>query len=107
MTDTRKKSITEALCNILVGYPINHTANMIILVPLAHPILNTYETNGLVSLEFQGVLLLTGLLYTITSVVRQYFFRRLFNRFGANENAYTLILRILVWLKHAPRTILV
>jgi hypothetical protein len=35
-----------------------------------------------------------GVWYTIFSVVRQYLFRRLFNKFGERENFYTLSVRL-------------
>lgn len=91
--DSKLKSLTESLCNIAVGYPINHLANMIILVPFASLLVDT-QKNGIMSVEFQSTLVVIGILYTIVSVLRQYFFRRLFERFGEHENGYTLMLRL-------------
>lgn len=100
MVDRRSKSLTESLANIAVGYPLNHVANMLILVPFARTLTETYDKNGLLSLEFQMVLVIIGILYTVVSIIRSYFLRRLFERFGENENGYTLLVRLYRKIKH-------
>lgn len=81
MTDSRLKSITETAINIVIGYTINYTANAFILPHYGIPF------NFWVYHEI-------GIIYTFVSIARQYGFRRLFERFGENENAYTLLVRL-------------
>jgi hypothetical protein len=99
--DTRLKSLTESITNILAGWPINHASNIIILLPLSQHLADVVQTTGAFSLETQLTLGLIGLAYTFISVVRQYFLRRLFERFGNNENGYTLMLRLYRKIKNA------
>lgn len=66
MTQTRLGSLYEALFNILIGYTINFTANMLILPAFGFHI--TVVQN-----------LAIGVLFTIISVARQYVIRRWFN----------------------------
>jgi len=83
MTDSRLKSITENGINIAVGFPINYLANILIL-----PHYNFQGTNVFLSgLEI-------GIWFTIVSVVRSYALRRIFERFGEKENAYTLSVKL-------------
>lgn len=82
MTDSRWKSISENAVNIVVGFPISYIGNILIL-PHYDFAADPYWTS------FQ-----IGIWFTIISFVRQYLFRRLFNHFGANENLYTLSLRL-------------
>lgn len=98
--DSKLKSLSEALTNIVVGYPINHVANIIILVPFAPILTKQIENTGALSAEFNGLIFIMGMFYTVVSVLRQYLFRRLFERYGHNENAYTLILRLFKFVKH-------
>lgn len=83
MTDSKLKSITETGVNIAIGYTINYAANAFILPQFGLPF------NFWVYHEI-------GLIYTVISVVRQYAFRRLFEKFGEHENAYTLLRRLVV-----------
>lgn len=83
MVDSRLKSFSEAGVNIAIGYWINYVSNIIILPHFAKDI-------GDVNLWSFHVI---GAIYTVISVVRQYGFRRLFERFGEKENAYTLLVR--------------
>lgn len=83
--DSKLKSLSEVTVNILVGYSINYTANVFILPPYADRIGHTDL------LAFAEI----GLWFTLVSLVRQYGFRRLFERFGKNENLYTLSIRFI------------
>lgn len=67
MRQTRLGSFVEAHANLVVGFTINYTANMLIL-PLF----------GFTSLT-AGKNFLIGLVYTVISLVRQYVLRRYFN----------------------------
>lgn len=66
MTQTRTMSFVESWVNILVGYTVNFTANMIILPMFGFDIKI-------------GQNIIIGLLYTIISLVRSYCIRRVFN----------------------------
>lgn len=82
------------VCNLVVGYPFAHISNLIILIPFAQPIATTAATTGVWSWETQLSIFGIGVFYTVWSIGRQYMFRRLFERFGENENAYTLLRRL-------------
>ena len=68
MYQTKLGSILEAWANIFIGFGINFAANMIIL-PLF----------GFAALTL-GKNFEIGLLYTVISLVRSYYLRRMFNR---------------------------
>lgn len=99
--DSRKKSITEGAANIAVGYPINHVANVVILLPFAPHLAEVAERTGYLSAETQLTIIAMGMMFTVVSVVRQYVLRRVFERFGENENAYTLLKRAICKIKNA------
>lgn len=98
MTDSRLKSVSEVIVNLAVGYPLAHLTNLVILVPAA-PHIQEGAMHGLFSLELNTAILLIGVFYTVISVVRQYLFRRLFERFGEHESFYTLLIRLVNYLK--------
>lgn len=89
--DSRLKSATESFVNIMVGFPINYGANLLVL---------PFYVNGFgtvpdaLSSAFQ-----IGVFFTIISVGRTYLLRRVFNHYGANENGYTLTVRLLKRIK--------
>ena len=87
MKDSKKKSITEALANIVIGYPVNHTSNIFILLPFAPHLAEVTEKHGALSLETQLTIGAMGMAFTVVSIARQYTLRRLFNRLGPNANA--------------------
>lgn len=66
MTQTRLGSLIEAVINVLIGFGINFTANMLIF-----PIFGWHISAG------QNLTL--GLIYTAISVARSYIVRRWFN----------------------------
>ena len=63
---TRRRSLLESLVNILVGYSINFTANLLIF-PIFGWHISTREN------------LVLGVIYTGISLVRSYGIRRFFN----------------------------
>ncbi len=65
MKDSRVKSLTEAGCNIVVGFACNFLANMVFLPMIGTPF----------SLKNFG---LVGIGYTFVSLARSYLLRRLF-----------------------------
>lgn len=66
MTQTRLGSLFEALANVVIGFGINWTANMLIL-----PLFGFYVTGG----QAFGI----GVFFTVISIVRSYALRRWFN----------------------------
>lgn len=79
--DSKWKSITETALSTKVGFWINYASNFVILPFFAIGIANR---DWLTFLEI-------GVIYTFISIVRQYAFRRMFNRLGANTNFLTLL----------------
>lgn len=67
MTQTRMGSFVEAWANIIIGFAINWSANMLIF-----PLFG-FEITG-------GQAFAVGLIFTAISLVRSYVLRRLFNR---------------------------
>lgn len=64
MTQSRKRSVKEAGINLLIGYTINWTGNILLLPVLwdkNHPAVSAH---------------LIGLAFTIISFIRQYIIRR-------------------------------
>jgi len=84
MTDSKLKSLTESIVNILPGFVIAYFSNLYILPLFAEGI----------TASDPFTMLQIGFWYTIISVLRSYVFRRLFERLGENENFYTLVRRI-------------
>ena len=66
MNQTRLRSPTEAIINVVIGFAINFTANMLIFPLFGFHI--TARDN-----------LLLGVIYTVISVARSYCIRRWFN----------------------------
>ena len=90
--DSKLKSISESFANIIIGFPINYGANLAIL-PFFLDGWNTLE-------ESLATAFYIGFWFTVVSVVRTYALRRLFNRYGKNENLYTLTIRGVKGLKN-------
>lgn len=91
MNDSKLKSASEAGFNTTVGFLINFGLNLIIIPPFVVALADSYVSGDTGS--FIAINIYMGIIFTVTSVVRQYCFRRLFNRFGENENMYTLLKR--------------
>lgn len=64
---TRKQSMIEAVMNVLIGYTVNFTANLLILPLIGFDI-------------SVGQNLFIGILYTLVSLTRSYLIRRFYNR---------------------------
>ena len=73
---TRRRSLLESFVNILVGYSINFTANLLIF-PIFGWHISTREN------------LTLGVIYTGISLVRSYGLRRFFNRNECKKNKMT------------------
>lgn len=67
MSQSKRGSLIEALINVLIGFGINFSANLIILPMFGMETL-TLENN-----------LYIGILYTAISIIRSYVIRRWFN----------------------------
>lgn len=67
MNQTKIGSFIEACTNVMIGFGINYTANLLILPQFGFRSL-TMRTN-----------LIIGLIYTVISVIRSYVIRRWFN----------------------------
>src|SRR3972149_9626628 len=76
MNDTRKKSLSEAFVNSFGSYPIGYGIGVLVL-PLS---LGWIKED-----PFMANIFIT-LTYAAVSFVRVYFFRRLFVKFGIDDN---------------------
>ena len=76
MTDTRKKSLSEAFVNSFGAYPIGYGIGILVL-PLS---LGWLDEDPLIANIF------ITLTYAIVSFIRVYFLRRLFTRLGVDDN---------------------
>ena len=84
MVDSKLKSMTESIVNIIPGFLIAYLSNLYILPLFAE---------GIASSD-SFTMLQIGFWYTIISIIRSYVFRRLFERLGEKENFYTLLRRV-------------
>ena len=76
MLDSKKKSASEALVNALGGFPIGYGLGIIIL-----PI----STGWIQEDPYMANIAITGA-YAVTSFVRSYFLRRVFEKYGIDDN---------------------
>ena len=76
MLDSKKKSTSEALVNALGGFPIGYGLGIIIL-----PI----STGWIQEDPYMANVAITGA-YAVTSFVRSYFLRRVFEKYGIDDN---------------------
>ena len=75
-TDSHKKSLSEALVNSFGGYPVGYGLGLIIL-PLS--------TGWIQSDPLVATTAITGM-YATVSFVRSYFLRRIFEKYGIDDN---------------------
>ena len=76
MLDSKKKSASEALVNSIGGFPVGYGLGIIIL-----PI----STGWIQDDPYMANIAITGA-YGITSFVRSYFLRRVFEKYGIDDN---------------------
>ena len=76
MLDSKKKSVSEALVNALGGFPVGYGLGIIIL-----PI----STGWIQDDPYMANIAITGA-YAVTSFVRSYFLRRVFEKYGIDDN---------------------
>ena len=91
--DSKKKSASEALVNSLGGYPIGYGVGIVIL-PLS--------TGWIQEDPYMANIVITGV-YATVSFVRSYFLRRIFEKYGIDDNFIRLvkrgIVKLLDWIK--------
>ena len=76
VTDSRKKSASEAFVNSFGGYPIGYAIGIIIL-PLSMGWIQEDPYTANLAITF---------VYATVSFVRSYFLRRMFERYGIDDN---------------------
>jgi hypothetical protein len=81
--DSKKKSVSEALVNSFGGYPIGYGVGIIIL-PLSMGWIQ--EDPYIANIAITGV-------YATVSFVRSYFLRRVFEKYGIDDNFIRLAKR--------------
>ena len=74
--DSKKKSVSEALVNSFGGYPIGYGVGIVIL-PLSMGWIQ--EDPYMANIAITGV-------YATVSFVRSYFLRRIFEKYGIDDN---------------------
>jgi hypothetical protein len=93
MLDSKKKSASEALVNALGGFPVGYGLGIVIL-----PI----STGWIQEDPYMANIAITGA-YAITSFVRSYFLRRVFEKYGFDDNFIKLGIRLVKKLCWRPK----
>ncbi|MDC0150413.1 hypothetical protein OAI88_01605 [Nitrosopumilus sp.] len=88
LVDSKRKSASEALVNSFGGYPIGYGVGIIIL-PLS--------TGWIQEDPYMANIAITGV-YAAVSFVRSYFLRRIFEKYGIDDNFIRLAKRGIVKL---------
>ena len=83
IADSRKKSLSEAFVNSFGGYPIGYGLGIVIL-PIS---MGWIQEDPLVAN------LMITFVYASVSFVRSYFLRRIFERFGIDDNFLRLFMK--------------
>ena len=76
IVDSKKKSASEAFVNSFGGYPIGYGVGIVIL-PLS--------TGWIQEDPYMANIVITGV-YATVSFVRSYFLRRIFEKYGIDDN---------------------
>ena len=84
VTDSRKKSTSEAFVNSFGGYPIGYAIGIIIL-PLSMGWIQEDPLTANLAITF---------VYATVSFVRSYFLRRIFERYGIDDNFIKLGIKL-------------
>ncbi|MDC0329305.1 hypothetical protein OAN18_00260 [Nitrosopumilus sp.] len=88
LVDSKKKSASEAFVNSFGGYPIGYGVGILIL-PLS--------TGWIQEDPYMANIAITGV-YATVSFVRSYFLRRIFEKYGIDDNFIRLTKRGIVKL---------
>ena len=91
--DSKKKSASEAFVNSFGGYPIGYGVGILVL-PLS--------TGWIQEDPYMANIAITGV-YAAVSFVRSYFLRRIFEKYGIDDNFIRLAKRGIVKLSGAIR----
>ena len=86
--DSHKKSLSEALVNSFGGYPIGYGVGIVVL-PLS--------MGWIQEDPYMANIVITGV-YATVSFVRSYFLRRIFEKYGVEDNFIRLVRRGIVKL---------
>ena len=86
--DSHKKSLSEALVNSFGGYPIGYGVGIVVL-PLS--------MGWIQEDPYMANIVITGV-YATVSFVRSYFLRRIFEKYGVDDNFIRLVKRGIVKL---------
>ena len=84
VTDSRKKSASEAFVNSFGGYPIGYAIGIIIL-PLSMGWIQEDPLTANLAITF---------VYATVSFTRSYFLRRIFERYGIDDNFIKLGIKL-------------
>jgi len=87
--DSHKKSLSEALVNSFGGYPIGYGVGIVVL-PLSMGWIQ--EDPYMANIAITGV-------YDTVSFVRSYFLRRVFEKYGIDDNFIRLIIKGILKIK--------
>ena len=93
LVDSKKKSASEALVNSFGGYPIGYGVGILIL-PLC--------TGWIREDPYMANIAITGV-YATVSFVRSYFLRRIFEKYGIDDNFIRLAKKGIVKLMERIR----
>ena len=91
--DSKKKSASEAFVNSFGGYPIGYGVGIIIL-PLS--------TGWIQEDPYMANIVITGV-YATVSFVRSYFLRRIFEKYGIDDNFIKLGIKLVKKLYWRPK----
>ena len=91
--DSKKKSASEAFVNSFGGYPIGYGVGIIIL-PLS--------TGWIQEDPYMANIVITGV-YATVSFVRSYFLRRIFEKYGIDDNFIKLGIKLVKKLNWRPK----
>ena len=93
LLDSKKKSASEAFVNSFGGYPIGYGVGIVIL-PLS--------TGWIQEDPYMANIVITGV-YATVSFVRSYFLRRIFEKYGIDDNFIKLGIKLVKKLDWRPK----
>jgi hypothetical protein len=93
IVDSKKKSASEAFVNSFGGYPIGYGVGIVIL-PLS--------TGWIQEDPYMANIVITGV-YATVSFVRSYFLRRVFEKYGIDDNFIKLGIKLVKKLYWRPK----
>lgn len=85
--DSKKKSLSENILSIAVGYVISTSINAMVIPAFA----SQYASHDISALAYASMV--TGGIFTVISLIRSYFFRRMFERLPENWSLFNIFAR--------------